>query len=263
MKCIIVDDESLARQRLIKLLSELDFVEVCGEASSGEDALALAEKLNPDVVLLDIRMPGMDGIEAARHLNKLEPVPAVIFTTAYGEHALEAFEAHAIDYLLKPIDRTRLCQALEKAQRLSVAQLDELGAAASGSSARTQLCARVRGNLELIPVGDILYLLADNKYVTVRTHEGEMLIEESLKALEEEFSGRFIRIHRKALVSVTAIRGLEKDSQGRTCMVMTGIEDQLEVSRRLLPEVRRLLKSGQKIVARQKQKAARKEAELA
>ncbi len=244
MKCIIVDDESLARQRLIKLLQELDYVEVCGEAASGEAALALAGQVKADTILLDIRMPGMDGLETAQHLSKLEPAPAVIFTTAYGDHALEAFEARAIDYLLKPIDRPRLAQALEKAQRLSAAQLDELATVTPESPARTHLCARVRGNLELIPIENVLYLLADNKYVTVRTQDSEVLIEESLKALEEEFADHFMRIHRNALVARAALRGLGKNSLGQTCIVIAGIDDRLEISRRLLPEVRRHLKAG-------------------
>lgn len=262
MKCIVVDDESLARQRLVKMLQALDFVEICGEAAGGEEALALVDKVKPDTVLLDIRMPGMDGIEAARHLGRFENAPAVIFTTAYGDHALEAFEAHAIDYLLKPIDRSRLLQALEKAQRLSAAQLGGLGTDSSEASARTHLCAKIRGNLELIPLDDVLYLLADNKYVTVRTGDGEVLIEESLKALEEEFADRFLRIHRKALVSIRAIRGLAKDPQGHTCMVLAGIDDRLEVSRRMLPEVRRLLKTGQSKPGSKKPKKAFKEVEL-
>jgi two-component system response regulator AlgR len=244
MKCVIVDDESLARQRLARMLKELDFVEVCGEAANGQDALVLADRVAADTVLLDIRMPGMDGLEAARHLSNLEPSPAVIFTTAYGDHALEAFDAQAIDYLLKPIDRQRLTQALEKAKKLSVMQLDELKSATTDAEARTHLCARVRGNLHLIPVEQVVYLQADNKYVTVRTCDEQVLIEESLKTLEDEFADRFMRIHRNALVACAAIRGLEKHSDGHNCVVLEGVDDLLEVSRRLLPEVRRRLKNG-------------------
>ncbi|WP_455234951.1 LytR/AlgR family response regulator transcription factor [Thiogranum longum] len=243
MKCLLVDDESLARERLARLLADLDECRVCGEAVSGEQALEQVEQLHPDLVLLDIRMPGMDGIETARHLSQLENPPAVVFTTAYGDHALEAFEAQAIDYLLKPIHPERLKRALEKARRLSRVQLEELQSAGAGAR-RTHLCARSRGNLELVPVEEVVYLQADNKYVTVRSATQEILIEESLKSLEQEFADSFIRIHRNALVSVAAIRGLEKDSDGHCRVVLEGVPEQLEVSRRLLPELRKLLKAG-------------------
>jgi len=243
MKCLVVDDEPLARQRLIRLLEGLEDWEVCGEAGTGEETLQEVQQLQPDLVLLDIRMPGMDGLEAALHLAQLEDPPAVVFTTAYGDHALEAFETQAVDYLLKPIHPERLQQALEKARRLSQTQLQELQQAKVGDS-RTHLCARNRGNLELIPITEIVYLQADNKYVTVRSKTLQILIEESLKSLEEEFADFFLRIHRNALVAVGAIRGLEKDAEGRCCVVLDGIDERLEVSRRLLPEVRKRIKTG-------------------
>ena len=243
MKCLVVDDEPLARQRLVRLLEASEEWDVCGEAGNGEQTLQEVQKLRPDLVLLDIRMPGMDGLEAARHLAQLEDPPAVVFTTAYGDHALEAFETQAVDYLLKPIHPERLQQALEKARRLSQTQLQELQQANVGGS-RTHLCARNRGNLELIPITEIVYLQADNKYVTVCSRTLQILIEESLKSLEEEFTDCFLRIHRNALVAVAAIRGLEKDAEGRCCVVLDGIEERLEVSRRLLPEVRKRIKTG-------------------
>ncbi len=241
MKCLVVDDESLARQRLARLLGELPGYEVCGEARDGEQALEQVQSLRPQLVLMDIRMPGMDGLEAARHLLKLERPPAVVFTTAYGDHALEAFEAQAVDYLLKPIHPQRLRQALEKARRLSPEQAEAIGG--QGGNARTHLCARNRGNLELIPVEEILYLQADHKYVTVRSATRTILVEDALKSLEQEFGERFIRIHRSALVAVDAIRALEKDAQGHCRVVLDGIEERLEISRRLLPEVRRRIRS--------------------
>ncbi len=243
MRCLVVDDELLARQRLSRLLARLQTVEVCGEASNGRDAVELAQRMRPDAVLLDIRMPGMDGLEAARHLGALEQAPAVIFTTAYGDYALEAFDAQAIDYLLKPISEERLLQALKKARRLNPGQLDEL-AAANDRAARTHLCARLLGNLHLVPIEDVIYLRADNKYVTVRWAGGEILIEESLKALEEEFGDRFLRIHRNALVARSAVQRLEKDEGGQCFVTFTAVGDRLEVSRRLLPDVRRCLKSA-------------------
>jgi two-component system response regulator AlgR len=240
MKCLVVDDEALARERLVRMLRDCGDCEVCGESAGGEQALEKVQQLQPDVVLLDIRMPGMDGLEAARYMLKLDEVPAIIFTTAYGDHALEAFETQAVDYLLKPVHPERLQQALGRAQRLSGTQLEHI----QGSRRRAHLCARNRGNLELIAIADIVYLQADNKYVTVRSAERQILIEESLKSLEQEFADRFIRIHRNALVSANAIRGLEKDIQGRCALVLEGIEERLEVSRRLLPEVRKRIRTG-------------------
>lgn len=242
MKCLVVDDESLARERLSRLLDGLEGCEVCGEAADGQQALGQVQAMAPELVLMDIRMPGMDGIEAARHLLKLDKPPAVVFTTAYGDHALEAFETQAIDYLLKPIHPERLQQAIEKARRLSVAQLESIGESDGG--ARTHLCARNRGNLELIPVEEIVYLQADQKYVTVRSSGQKILVEDALKALEQEFGDRFIRIHRNALAATRFIRALEKDSEGHCRVVMDGVEERLEVSRRLLPEVRRHIRKG-------------------
>ncbi len=243
MKCLVVDDEPLARQRLIRLLDASGEWDVCGEAGNGEQALQEVQQSQPDLVLLDIRMPGMDGLETARHIAQLENPPAVVFTTAYGDHALEAFETQAVDYLLKPIHPERLQQALEKAGRLSQTQLQELQQAQVGDS-RTHLCARNRGNLELVPLTEVVYLQADSKYVTVRSPARRILIEESLKSLEEEFAGRFLRIHRNALVAVAAIRGLEKDVEGHCCVVLDGVDERLEVSRRMLPEVRQRIKTG-------------------
>lgn len=243
MKCLVVDDEALARQRLARLLAQIEAVEVCGEACNGREAVELAQQTRPDAVLLDIRMPGMDGLEAARHLGALQQAPAVIFTTAFGDYALDAFEAQAIDYLLKPISQDRLMQALQKARRLNNTQLTEL-AAANESSIRTHLCARSLGNLKLVPIEDVIYLLADNKYVTVRSPDGEILIEESLKMLEQEFGDLFLRIHRNALVAKVALSRLEKDASGRCHVRFDAIDASLEVSRRMLPEVRRYLKSG-------------------
>jgi two-component system response regulator AlgR len=243
MKCLVVDDEMLARERLVRMLGECANWQVCGEAANGEQALEQVQQLQPDVVLLDIRMPGMDGLEMARHMLMLEAAPAVIFTTAYGDHALEAFETQAVDYLLKPVHRERLQQALEKAQRLSGGQLERLQAANTGHC-RTHLCARNRGNLELIAIEDIVYLQADSKYVTVCSAQRRILIEESLKSLEQEFSDRLIRVHRNALVAVRAIRGLEKDAEGHFRVALADVDERLEVSRRLLPEVRKRIRAG-------------------
>ena len=244
MNILIVDDEPLARQRLSGLLQNLNGYQPCGEAANGSDCLQQAQELKPDIVLLDIRMPGMDGLEAAHHLNRLSKPPAIIFTTAYSDHALEAFETHAIDYLVKPIKQERLEEALQAAKRLTRPQLQELKESDNGSSVvRTHICIKVRGSLELIPVEDIRYLMADHKYVTLRTVDHEHLIEESLKSLELEFGDIFTRIHRNALVADQYMNGLEKNSDGHCVVVMKDIEDKLEISRRHLPYVRKKIKT--------------------
>lgn len=241
MKVLIVDDEKLARDRLRSLVEEIDGYTVCAEAGNGKEALTEAEQTHPDIVLMDVRMPGMDGIEAARHLGALDQPPAIIFTTAYEEHALEAFKAHAAGYLVKPIRKQHLDEALHAARTPTRAQLAAL--AQEEKEARTHICVRFRGNLELIPIEHILYFQADQKYVTVRHTKGEVIIEEPLKALEDEFGERFVRIHRNALVSVRHVGGMEKTPEGRFLMLLKGIDDRLEISRRHVAEVRRFLKS--------------------
>src|SRR5215472_12192356 len=166
LKVLIVDDESPARERLKSLLAEIADVHVVGEAVSGPEALSSTHDLAPDIVLLDVRMPGMDGLEAARHLNMLEQPPAVIFTTAYDEYAVEAFEAHAVGYLLKPVRKEQLAAALSRAGRLTRAQLQKL-AAAGAEARRTHIAARSREGLKLIPIEEVQYFLADQKYTTV------------------------------------------------------------------------------------------------
>ena len=239
MKVVIVDDEDLARERMRRLLENLEGVQVVGEAANGKEALFAAEASTPDLVLMDIRMPVMDGLEAARHLAVWENSPAVIFTTAYSDHALEAFETHAVDYLLKPIRKARLHEALKNASRLTRIQISALD---EGKKGRQNLCARIRGNLQLIAVSEVFFFQADQKYVTVRHQGGSTLIEDSLKELEQEFSDRFIRIHRNALVAVEYLQGLEKNSAGHISVSIDGVEDRLEVSRRHVAEVRKRLK---------------------
>ena len=243
MNILIVDDEPLARQRLISLVQELNGFEVCANASNGKDALRLAQELKPDVVLLDIRMPGMDGIETAHHMNRLSKPPAIIFTTAFSEHALKAFETHAVDYLLKPIKHDRLHEALDAAARLTKPQLEQLKYIDEQPKVRTHICVKTRGALELVPIESIRYFLADHKYVTLRTGDHECLIEESLKSLETEFDHIFTRIHRNALVDDQFMNGLEKNSEGHCVITIEGIEERLEISRRHLPHVRKKIKN--------------------
>jgi two-component system response regulator AlgR len=235
----IVDDESLARERLRRLVDELPGFTVAGESANGMEALEALARQRPGVVLMDIRMPGMDGLEAARHLAAMESPPAVVFTTAFGDHALEAFDARAVDYLLKPIRRERLAQALDRAVQLSPERVKALE---SESGARTHLSVPVAGGLRVIPVAEVIYFRADQKYVTVRHSGGEALIEESLKALEEEFGEAFVRIHRSALVARDQLIGIEGDGAGHHWARLRDVEERLEISRRHAPEVRRLLR---------------------
>jgi len=244
MNILIVDDEPLARTRLQSLLADVLSANVIGEASNGEQALAMVQQHQPDVVLLDIRMPGMDGMETAAHLSKMENPPAIIFTTAYDQYALDAFKSRAVDYLLKPIKQQQLQQALNAATRLSRAQLQSLEELQQQQSRQPlHISARVQGELRLIPVSDILYFLAEHKYVTVRYRDGEVLIEEPLISLEKKFGDRFLRIHRNALVAKQYIQALKKDSQGQFYLQLQQCDNPLEISRRHLPEVRRFIKT--------------------
>jgi two-component system response regulator AlgR len=245
MKVLVVDDEAPARSRLCSMLGALGGYTVCGEAVNGQDALAQAEASQPDVMLMDIRMPGMDGIEAARHLLALEQPPAIIFTTAYNDYALQAFDTHAVDYLLKPVRQERLAEALQNARRLTRIQAVSLQEADETQIARQRICARVRGALQLIPVCEIRYFLADQKYVTVCTADGAVLIEETLKSLEQEFNDRFVRIHRNALIAKAYLCGLEKDAEGHARIRLDAVDESLEVSRRHVVDIRKLVKGLQ------------------
>lgn len=249
MKILIVDDEKPARDRLRQLVDDFGTHEVVGEAGNGEEAIALAGSLRPEIVLLDIRMPGVDGIETAHHLNAMETPPAVVFTTAYDEYAIDAFDARAIGYVLKPVRRERLARALEHASRLTGKTLNELADESRIESRRKHVCARVHGELRLIPIDDVSYFGADQKYVCVHHTQGQDLIDDSLKSLEEEFDADFVRIHRGALVAVSRIEKLEKTTDGKTRVKLRGgsehgddQDDELTVSRRHLANVRRRLK---------------------
>ena len=235
MKILIVDDEPLARSRLRALIDDLGVGEVVGEAGNGEEALDLFRQFSPNVVLMDIRMPGMDGMEAARQLGNLANAPSIVFTTAYDEYALQAFDVHAMDYLVKPVRRERLAEALDRvASRLSVVR--EPGGAQS-----QQLSVRSQGGVRLIELEDVYYFLAEHKYVMVHHRDGEDLLEEPLKSLEDRFSGALLRIHRNALVAANQLLALERDSGGQFKAVLREADIRLDVSRRHLPLVREFL----------------------
>ncbi len=242
MNVLIVDDEQLARDRLVRMVSALSGYEVVGQAGNGREALQRAVESRADLVLLDIRMPGMDGLETARHLSELDEPPAVIFCTAYEEHAVQAFDLQAVGYLLKPVRRESLESALDKAQRVNKAQLAALGGALSPSS-RTHISARTRRGIELVPVDDVRYFQADQKYVTVRFGGGEVIVDETLRELELEFGEQFLRVHRNSLVAVAHIERLERVGPGQSRIRLKGVAEALDVSRRHLAAVRKFVRS--------------------
>jgi len=235
-RILIADDEAPARSRLRDLLEEcaesfpLALVE---EARNGREALAAVSREKIDIVLLDIRMPEMDGMEAARHMAGMEAPPAIIFTTAFDSYAIKAFEVNAIDYLLKPIRVERLLAALNKTRGATPVSRQAL--AAASNQPRRHLSVHERGKIHLVAIADVLYLRAELKYVTIRTVEREYLVEESLTHLEEEFASAFVRIHRNCLVARAAISGFERnaeESESGWAVVIKGTDEKLPVSRR-------------------------------
>lgn len=255
MKVLIADDEPMARERLRALLADHPDLRLVGEAADGREALDACAEHMPDIVLLDIAMPGIDGLEAARHLATFEPRPAVVFCTAYDEHALSAFDAAAVDYLVKPVRRERLAAALDRARTFVAGRAPRAdgaehaasngaanGAANGSGRKRSHLCARLRGSLRLIAIDDIRYLHAEEKYVVVHHARGEDLIEESLKSLETEFADHFVRIHRNCLVSREELVELRRAGDGRIEAVLRHGDKPLEVSRRCVPHLREMVR---------------------
>lgn len=246
LNVLIVDDEPPARARMRQLLADCGntlSIAVAGEADSGPQAIAAVDALKPDVVLLDIHMPGMDGIEAAHHIAQREHAPAIIFITAFEEHALQAFEVQALDYLMKPVRAERLVSALARSQRPrpnTGAQVEEV--ARSLGTVRTHLTVPERGRMLLVPVEDIVFLRAELKYVTIRTAQREYLTEEPLTNFEAEFADYFVRVHRNALVARKSIVGFQrikgepKDtgrlSEGHWEVLLKELPERLPISRR-------------------------------
>lgn len=236
MKVLIVDDEPLARSRLRRMLENMADIDVVGEAENGEQALAAAQRWQPQVVLMDVRMPGLDGLSAAQELSRWPAGPAVVFCTAYGDYAVDAFDTNAAGYLLKPVNQDKLAQALAKAARLAPA-LTPPGVPA----ARSHISAKSRRGVELVAMAEVRYFIADHKYVTVYHCGGELLIDDTLKELEDEFGERVLRVHRNALVVMEHIQGLERVELGQFRVKLGGLEHGPLVSRRHLPSVRRAL----------------------
>lgn len=231
LSVLIVDDEPLARRRLRRLLDQQAGVELVGEAADAEAALAMCRARSPDLVLLDVEMPGEDGISLAGRLARLARPPAVVYVTAFAAYAVDAFAVEARDYLVKPVRAERLAHALERV-RASLPLV---------TGGRRQLSARIGDRLQVIPVEQIRLLIAEDKYTCVHHLEGTALVEDSLVALEQEFPGDFVRIHRNALVARNHLRELVREPDGRTCVRIAGCPETPEVSRRNLPGLRRVL----------------------
>lgn len=249
LKALIVDDESLARARLRTLLGECPapLVQVDAEASNAAQALALLAHQHFDVALLDVHMPGADGMALARALRGMPQPPAIVFVTAHAEHAVQAFEIEAVDYLTKPVRLSRLTLALQKVERTVRQQLPAAGAAAT-ATVQEFLTIQDRGRTERVPLDEVVYLKAELKYVTVRTAARSYILDASLSELEERHGPQFLRIHRNALVTRRRVRALEKhydEEEGEGWAVrLQGVEEPLAVSRRQLAAVRELLSSG-------------------
>lgn len=271
-RLLIVDDEAPARARLAMLLS--DIADECphvlvGEAANAQGALEVIAATRPEIVLLDVQMPGMGGIELARHLAATAAAPAIIFVSAFDEFALKAFEVHALDYLLKPVRAVRLAEAIRRAGTMIAAQTQKQALVAASASLRQQrrnFSVQERGRLLLVPVADVLYLKAEAKYVSLRTAARSYLIEESLNSIEEELGALFVRVHRSALVARSAVQGVERaplgsdaDGEGDRSekgergeridkaqetwqVIVRGLNERLPISRRQWPQVKALVR---------------------
>ncbi|WP_350561871.1 LytTR family DNA-binding domain-containing protein [Psychrobacter sp. CAL346-MNA-CIBAN-0220] len=239
MRIVVCDDEPLARERLVRIVQESGY-EVVGQATTGAEAITVVKVQQPDVILLDIRMPEMDGVRCAQALNELENPPAIIFVTAYDHYAIVAFKANAIGYLLKPANKDELLEALGKAKNLNAAQLKGIRELEDPTArpVREYIAARTHRGVELIKLKDIYYFTADQKYVKVRHKSGIVLIDDTLKELEQEFEHRLFRVHRNAIINLSFLDYLETVDSGQYQVRFKGIDETLVVSRRHLPALR-------------------------
>jgi len=257
LRVFIADDETPARARLRELLDDIQAevpTRVVGEARNGLETIDQLPGSGAEIILLDIEMPGMHGLEVARHIGRLSDGPAVIFVTAHDRHAIEAFELNALDYLLKPVRAARLAAALKRAQSIGPPSAQTLETTAdqlreTDGRGRTHFSLAERNRIVLVPVSEVVYLKAEQKYVTVRTRQREHLIDESLVALEREFGDRFVRIHRNCIVARDAVRGFERapsgdEEEAHWLVVLEGIAERLPVSRRQWAAVRALVAQG-------------------
>ena len=241
MDVLIVDDEPLARDRLVRMVEKIQDFCVVAQVDNAERAVEAVRMHDPDVVLLDVRMPGEDGLSAARQISELGDPPAIIFCTAYDEYALDAFGTEAVGYLLKPVKQEQLEAVLSKAQKLNKVQLAALSERQPPENPRAHISAKTRRGVELIPLEDIRFFIADHKYVTVHHLGGETLIDDTLKELETEFAHHFVRIHRNALVAIKYIEGMERAIQGHYLVSLKGGDEKPIVSRRHVSKLRQLL----------------------
>jgi two-component system response regulator AlgR len=238
MNYLIVDDEPLARKRLIQLLNNQNSKIITFEAKNGKKALEILNKEEITTIFLDIRMPIMDGLETAKHIYKLTKPPAIIFTTAYSEFALDAFDLNAIAYLLKPISQDKLNTTLQKAVQLNAIQLQSLK---NEPAIRSHLSSKVGAKLQLINIKKVSHFFCEDKYVMAVSGQNSYVIEETIKELESEFENQFLRVHRNAIVNKAMITGLIKIDDKQFVTLQN--ETEVEVSRRKLPSVRKQLKS--------------------
>lgn len=243
MKILVVDDEQLARERLLRLLARLRPEAQCLQASNGDQALELVAKEEPDLLLLDIRMPGKDGIEVATELEQGASPPAVVFCTAYDEYALQALQHQAMAYLLKPVREADLAQALDGAARINRLQLANLQSAAGDSGPRSSVTSHTHRGFESLPVDQVRCFIAEQKYVTALAPAGDLLLPDTLKDLEQEFGDQFLRVHRNALVALAHVLRLEKLGDGSWQVVLDGLELTPAISRRHLSEAKERLAS--------------------
>jgi two-component system response regulator AlgR len=239
MRIVVCDDEPLARERLTRIVLESGH-EVVAQATTGAEAVIAVKVQQPDIILLDIRMPEMDGVLCAQALNELEHPPAIIFVTAYDHYAIAAFKTNAIGYLLKPVNKNELAEALSKAKSLNKAQLNGIRELEdpTASPLREHIAARTHRGFELIRLKDIYYFTADQKYVKVRHKKGIVLIDETLKKLEEEFGDCLFRVHRNAIINLSYLDFLETIDSGQYQVRLRGTDETLAVSRRHLPALR-------------------------
>lgn len=243
IRVLVVDDEQLARERLIRLVNASDSYHVCAEACNGEEALTAVHQTEPDIVLMDIRMPGMDGMAAAEQISSLKTPPAIIFCTAYDEYAISAFKVQATDYLLKPVRKEALEKALQQAGKVNRVQLNDRLSAGDSHDPHPHLVAKTWKGRELIDLTHIYYFMADQKYVTVHHLNGETVIDNTLKELEADYSPRFLRIHRNSLVNTDFIAALIRDKAGHYNIRLKNDVGEIPVSRRHTSDVKIWLES--------------------
>jgi two-component system response regulator AlgR len=240
-RIVIVDDEPLARERLAQMVEGLPGYRVLESCASAQAAMDVITRKEPDVVLLDISMPGMTGMELSRYIMGLEHCPAIIFCTAHDEHALAAFDTGAVGYLLKPVREGKLLESLESARRVNRMQMKSLQETSTPRQEIKNFCIESHRGTELVPLSAVSHLVADQKYITLFHDKGTSLLETSLKAVEEEYPDYFVRVHRNTLASVERIAGIRRSSDGDAHLVLHGSSHSPKISRRHLKEIKQLL----------------------